>query len=222
MADELWTQALLVQPPVFLGRRLHPFSLGHCAVLRALGNPYAYARAQADAADLAAAVVVCSRGMADNRRALMGGALRVRDLWRLARRVRRVDFTVADASFRQYLADYSRRNVRVQRGCDDGHAADAGEMLAPVEWHLHRHLTEERGWSDDAAWDCPLIYAWALVDVSHEWRSPGILQSQYDATLANYLASESEARARGDNEAAERISAEVREFIARHRGGGGR
>jgi hypothetical protein len=190
---------------------LRPFSLAHSLVLRALGNPYVYVGAPATETDLFVAVDVCCRTRAENAAALSGG-LNWRNLLRWRRKWRRLDFSTADASFRQYLSDSIRRNRRneIER------KADSPELAGPVEYHLHRHLCEDRGWPDEAAWDCSLGYAWCLLDISQEWRNPGTIQSEYDATLANYLAGESAARQSGDTAEADRIEAEMREFVRKH------
>lgn len=206
-----WAQALLATPPVILGRRLRPFSLSHSALLTEIDSPYAYRGAPADERELFAAVEICARTHAENL-AAFGGGFDVRRLRRWRRQWRRVAFTVADASFRQYLADYSRRNKRNETG-GDGERRDLG---GPIEWHLHRHLTEDRCWADGAAWDCPLNYAWALMDVSHEWRAPGLLQSEYDARLEALLATEAEARGRGDMAGAAAAAAEIQQLIREH------
>lgn len=210
---DAWTQALFARPPLMLGRRLRPFSLSHALLLRATGNPYAYVGAPATVRDLFAAVAICSRGHAENAEAYRRGVRpSVLAAWR--RQWRRVEFAVADASFREYIAAHTRRNVRAQVERQGG---DTPDISGPVEYYLHRHLTEDRGWPDEAAWDCAYGYAWALLDCSQEWRAPGTLQSEYDARVEALLASEAAARARGDTAAADAIDAEIRETVRKHK-----
>lgn len=57
----LWTNALTTVPPVILGRRLKPFSLGHYAVLMAIESPLRQGPVQTrDPSALAVAAWICS------------------------------------------------------------------------------------------------------------------------------------------------------------------
>ncbi len=122
-------------------------------MLSELCSPYAYAvTVPASPRDLFVAVLICSRTRQENAGATFsGGGLVGLAAWRM--RGRGFNFAVADASFREYIADFTSRARRKAPVSDK----DSPPLVAPVEFHLHRHLTEDRGWDDDAAWDCPVM-----------------------------------------------------------------
>lgn len=164
---DVWFQALMLTSPRICGRALLPFSIAHRYILRALGNPYAYSDTPATAGDLLNAVAICSRTWEQNRALLFGGqpwraALAWEWYWmqRLSR-----SFDTADASFRQYLADYCTVPAH-----DNGNAKDA-KIGAPIEFHLVRVLMSAFGMSESEAWNAPWNRAVCYLDARAEAES---------------------------------------------------
>jgi hypothetical protein len=188
------------------GRRLLPFSLAHSMLLRALGNPYAYVAASATREDLLAAVLVCSRTREQNRSALFGGRMRTGPLLRWSWRWRKMNLAIADASLRQYIADHTRFPAYIPLA--DAPGVDAAPV-APIEFHLHRHLCADRGWDDAAAWDCGYSYARHLFDCWAEAQGHKALASEIDVQLAEMDKAQREAHERGDAAERDRIFAEM-------------
>jgi len=209
---DTWTQALFVTPPLMSGVPLRPFSLSHSVLLRAIENPYAYIGLHATRAELMAAVLVCSRTCEQNRMALFGGAQRQGPLVRWSWRWRRMDLAIADASFRQYVTEHTRTPQFAEAAPDD----DAPAIVAPVEWHLHRHLCVDRGWDDAAAWDCGFSYACHLAAVWKESQGGGGLKSEYDREMERLDGLMSAAHARGDGAERDRIFQEMGAYMAKH------
>ena len=164
---DVWFQALMLTSPRMCGRALRPFSIAHRYILRALGNPYAYTDVPATVSDLLNAVAVCSRTWEQNRAALFGGRPWAQDSawdWYWRQRLAR-SFETADASMRQYMADYCAVPAH-----DNGTAKDA-KIGAPVEFHLVRVLMSAFGMSEAKAWNMPWNRAVCYLDARAEAES---------------------------------------------------
>lgn len=166
---DLFFQAIVCQPPVICGRRLLPFSVSHEYILKALESPYIIG-GPVTKADVLLAIDVCAHTWQDNAARLFGGAPPV-GLWRRwGRRWLRGKLSTADKSLRRYIEDYT--------ACPEHWSgADGSEIRAPWEFHLVRILMDHCGFSEAAAWDCPLARARCYADTWSE--------SQGDKTLVN-------------------------------------
>jgi hypothetical protein len=182
-------------------------------LLRALGNPYAYKGVPAGRSELLAAIEICSRTRWENQEALFGrrpGYWRL--LWRGLRWAWR-DLTTADASFRQYVEDFTRRAQM--------HAREGGEgepMVSPSEFHLHRHLCEVEGWEPESAWDASVGMAWACYSAYAEWKGWSRGVSAYDEGIRKFLERLAAHRKAGEDEAEAAVQAEMVAFIKAHKG----
>ncbi len=172
-------QAAYCQPPTVLGRRLQPFSLSHVYLLQGLENGFAV-RGDGRRSELFAAVLICSRGHAENARALFGGGL---PFWRLfwwsCRWSRKRIRHEAD-KFRQYLSDYCETPEHWSDGEDRPY-------LAPWQFHFVHTLCSEYGCTLDEAWDMPVSLARCYQDVFDEFRGDKSLVSEDEAGKIRFL-----------------------------------
>lgn len=214
MPLDVWTQSLLVSPPVLCGRRLLPFSLGHAVILRSISSPYAYVNVGSALSDVLTAIQICSRTTGQNRAALYGGKMPVISWVAWSMRWRGVKFDVVDASFRTYLADFTRqadRHPPKKRGRD---------LAAPVEFHLHRVLCEHYGYDPVAAWDVSLIVAHACADVVAESNGDELIKTPYELEQVRLEEITAAAVAAGDQAAIDQAWAAEKAFMDSMKGQG--
>ena len=176
-----WFQAFMVTPPRICGVQLLPYSVAHDYLLSHLGNPYVLTLPDATEAHLFELVAVCGRTWQENRAAFMGGgqAAFFGGLPRWVRRwSRRMDFRIADASVRTYLADY-RLVAEHHFSKTPADPNDEG-IAAPHHWHLVRCLCQHWGRTFDQAWDTAINEAKCCFDCWAESNGDDTLDSVLD------------------------------------------
>lgn len=178
-----WLNALLCTPPMICGVQLLPLSLFHERLLLALGNPYAFAGQAAKPEDLLHALQVCSRTWEENREwvrtqshALLGDRSAIKSVlgkeanktkWEKAWTSGRLDFSTADASFREYLDAYRYAAKRTALVPKEGETVR--ELACPEDWLIVGVLMEHRGYTESQAWNCPVNVARCHFDCFSEY-----------------------------------------------------
>lgn len=167
---DVWFKALMAVPPVICGRQLLPFSVAHSYILASLGNPYADDGPGTREA-LMSAIEVCSHTWEQNRERLIREPPIAEWLW-WSWRWRRMDFKTADASFRQYVRDFT--------ACP-GHwssSADSDTIKSPWQYHVVRALMDSCGMRESESWNCPVGRAKCYYDAIGEANGDKSLVSQ--------------------------------------------
>lgn len=207
-----WTQAFLVTPPVFCGRRLHPFSVSHSYLLKILGSPYICGGVTTKN-DLLVAVDICSRTWEQNIDWITAGTGLKRSVW-FAWKWRNINFDIADSSFSVYLDDYTRT---------PGHKADGKpsdgkyEVAAPLEWHLVYGMMNGCHFSESVAWNMPFNRAKCYYDVMAEANGDSSLESLYDMNIEEAADRMNKAAASGDIEAQRKAEQDIQNLVDAYR-----
>lgn len=186
--DRVFLQAAMATPPTVLGVRLRPLSIGHAYLLRAIGSPFTVG-GSVDRTDLAAAVLICSRGWHAGRALLMGehGGLETA-AYRLGESVqtqtadmpedeREAWFRAELDRFDDYLELYREIPEHYTTGNEKSYRG-------PWEWHAVRMLCQNGlARSKTQAWNTPLNEAmcWRAVVVEHQ--GDDSIQTQRDREL---------------------------------------
>lgn len=152
--DHVFADAfLLKQPPVCLGRRLLPFSLGHSLVLEAIGSPVLGA-GECAPGDLAVAVMVCAQPATDLSKPL--------DFAKTAQNFREwgkscdlAQFKDDLDAFRAYVAEFCTAPERWSSG-----GAGRGPR-APWQYTIVTALRQHLKLGYNEAWNCPVNRALA-------------------------------------------------------------
>jgi hypothetical protein len=156
--NDVWFQALFLQPPAICGVKLKPFSLGHEFILRYLGNPYIVG-GEVSKVDLLAAILICSKTFEDCRSDLIYNPKPFRwALWSLWCRC--CNLKREEAEFIQYVSDSFLVPEHFNKDSDHH-----GSFAAPWEMHAVHILCKEYRCSLNQAWDMPVNLARCYYDV---------------------------------------------------------
>ena len=160
MPDAQYSQALLPDKYVVLGKTLLPFSLGHYAWLQRFDSPYLKGE-EVQPQDLLAGIAICSNTWEGNGR-FFGGNWR----WELAkwaerlggRRFRKkINWIDKFNEFESYLASHFEEPAVFW-------SADGEESGAPPLEKLYYFLRVKFNYSDSEIWDFPMALArWRIV-----------------------------------------------------------
>lgn len=179
-------QAAFCQPPRVLGVQLRPLSLGHILLLEGLGNAFILRRT-GTRAELFAAVLVCSRTMAENGRVLFGGRL---PMWRLVWwAIRWPEHRIGPErdAFVRYLQDFT--TVPEHWESD----SDGKGFRAPWQYHFVMVLSQHFGMSWDEAWNAPVALARCCYDTWAESQGDKSLISPDEQRDIEFLNTQAEA-----------------------------
>jgi hypothetical protein len=152
--------AMCQERPTVLKRRLLPFSIGHCFLLRALNSPYVCGgirRAQ----DCILGVFICSRDWETNQRDLVHGEMDVKTAMGWGKETRDDDIRADILAFGDYIgAGFRMPKTYEFKG--------KHEAAAPFELHLRYIMASSFGVPLAQTWDIPLAEASALHEVRVE------------------------------------------------------
>lgn len=153
--DAAWLNAAIPDaPPVILGLRLRPYTLGHELLLHKVESPFV-AGTEFGFADLAIAVLICSQDFHAARRSISSRWLNF-FLWAWKLRMRRCNAFVDAGRFQEYRAAgrwFPEIEIPV---------TDAKSLTQPPEFRLASELMSKVHLSWDACMDFPLNRAHAL------------------------------------------------------------
>lgn len=138
---DCYVNALVLEPPVILGRRLLDLSLYHLAILDTFGSPYVLGGAKS-IDDLALGVWVCSRTPSQIKRGMASGLIK-KQMWLMGIVHARSDLHKEGQSFERYITEYMRM--------PEWWSSDGSPRRVPwyfsVAWAIMPRVGEERAWS---------------------------------------------------------------------------
>lgn len=149
---QFYADAFFCQPPVVLGRRLRPYSLGHSFTLDAIQSPFAVG-GPVNAFELIGAVLICSMPFAEIVDKINADSL-LKDAEAFGKTLD-MDALYAEelAKFHDYLTTYDKAAPAISK------PSAAGPLPLPwqivVAWALMDRLPERE------VWDMPLTRAMA-------------------------------------------------------------
>ena len=157
MNVDAWLTALMVTPPVILGRRMQPFSLAHSFILERAGNPF-WVGGERGPEHFFEALEICSLDLQGNRARVAKNVGRSFKRW-VAKYFRKV--TADDvARFAQYLDDYLACHPRESGG-------SGRELHSPWQFRIVADLVAS-GLGEERAWNMPLNLARCYYDARAE------------------------------------------------------
>lgn len=138
---DCYVNALVLEPPVILGRKLLDLSLYHLAVLDTLGSPYVMGGAKS-IDDLALGVWICSRNPKQIKRGMATGLIK-KQMWLMGIVHSGADLHKEGQSFERYITEYMRM--------PEWWSSDGSPRRVPwyfsVAWAIMPRVGEDRAWS---------------------------------------------------------------------------
>ena len=170
-----WWQATLLPDKWSVGGVVvNSLSLWHVFALDNIGNKYATGGA-CDRNDAAGLLLFAQTDMAGGRRLMLSPFHRARQMRRMHRKLKRLDWVDLHTACIDYTESCLRRPDHFSEG-------GGKPVAAPYCWHLVLTLTDHCGATLDRAWNTPYAAARCYRDV---WA-----ESQGDTTLASEAAQE--------------------------------
>ena len=151
-----WWQATLIPAQWDVcGVVVPPLSVWHTFALENVGNRYLCGGVPTmdDAASL---LLFAARDMAHGQRLMLGDHYRSRAVYRLYRRLRKLEFADVDTACREYVTETMRVPRRWEKTSEGG-----GRCAVPYQVHLVRVLCHDYGLALNAAWNSG--FAWARM-----------------------------------------------------------
>lgn len=170
---DCYASSFTIAPPVILGRRLLPFSIGHSYLLEAAGNGYALDGDGGDVGSLAVAVLVCSSGFKDGLKILQGFTPIEND-W--IESCAGLDLAEEARRFREYTTAALTAPKRWQR--DGGQPVKCPWQLAMLASMLGDGVATPA--NVEAIFDMPLSWAFSINAARQAWQGDQSLWTEDD------------------------------------------
>lgn len=155
-----WQAACLPEQWDVCGISVPSLSVWHTFALENIGNRY-LCGGDADRDDAAGLFLFASHDMRGGRRLMLQARFRLRQMRRMYRRLRNLNWKELDCACSEYVETCTRGVSHWQKG-------GGKPCAAPYQWHIVYRLSGGDPTKTAAAWDMPYVVARCLNDVAIE------------------------------------------------------
>ena len=168
------------EQPTVLGCRLLPFSLGHCFILRVLGNRYVTGGEDGSVSldDMITFAVVCSRTWASIGKILFNGGLK-KEVFLLGSKNKKTLVAAENQKIITYINEYMDFPEHWHKEKEE----KSSMLRSPWEMYLVYRLSKNIGKPIDECWDLPVNYAKCWNDIAAEIEGDRSLVDETEAAI---------------------------------------